>query len=267
MAQTSQQRREQIEEIILSQGHVTVKKLVGDLGVSEATIRRDLRHLADDSHIELVYGGATLPRTSDFSFRSKSQRQVEAKRIIGRLASMLVVDGETMLLDSGTTTREMAPHLKRLRSLTVIVNSARLAVDLSGSPDMNIIMLGGHYRPESMDSIGPLATASLEQLRGFRAFIGADGLSPEFGVTASDIESAHLYRLAIRNSRETILMADNSKFLSPSLYKICEMEDISRIVTDKMPAEHWMTYLGEKGIELLCPENVEAFGHDDPSVH
>ena len=229
-----------------------------DLEVSEATVRRDLRSLADEGQLELVYGGATLPRKIDFSLRTKAQLNVESKRVIGRLAASLVGDGETLLLDSGTTVYETTTQLKTRRGLSVIVNSARLAMELGNFTDANLIVLGGQYRPESMDMVGPMAVEDLEQLRGFRAFIGADGMSMEFGVAACDIESAHLYRLAIRNARETILLVDHTKFQSPSLFKICDVGEISRIVTDEKPTAEWMEFLNDKGIEVLHPAPSES---------
>jgi DeoR/GlpR family transcriptional regulator of sugar metabolism len=183
---------------------------------------------------------------------------VEAKRQIGLLAAELVKDGEHIFLDSGTTCFEMCRNLKRRRGLQVVVNSARLALELGAYPEISVIMIGGQYRPDRMDSTGPLATAAIEQLRGYLAFVGADGLSMDFGVTASDIDSAHLYRQAILNARETILLVDRSKFMSPSLFKICGLEDISRIVTDQPPPLDWLEFLNGKGIELICPrESVE----------
>lgn len=257
MPPNSQQRRETILDQILQRGHVTVKNLAEEMSVSEATVRRDLRSLSDEGELELVYGGATLPRRSDFSLHTKAKLNVESKRLIGRLAASLVGDGETILLDSGTTVYEMTPCLKAKRGMTIILNSARHAMELGSSSDANIIHLGGQYRPDTMDTVGPMAVATLEQLRGFRAFIGADGLSMEFGVTACDIESAHLYRLAIRNAREAILLVDHTKFLAPSLFKFCEVDAVSRVVTDREPLPEWMEYLHEKGIEVLYPEKVK----------
>ncbi len=255
MSLTGKQRCDHILAAILEHGHVEVKKLAEALGVSDATVRRDLRALADDGQIELTYGGATLPRPSDFSFRSKAIRNIEAKRLIGRLAAGFVSDNEHLFLDSGTTCFEVCSNLKRRRGLQVVVNSARLALELGACSEISVIMIGGQYRPERMDSVGPLATATIEQLRGYMAFVGADGLSRDFGVTASDIDSAHLYRQAIRNARETILLVDHSKFLSPSLFKICEIEDISRIVTDQCPLPEWVEFLNAKGVELVYPES------------
>ena len=208
--------------------------------------------MAVAGQVELVYGGATLSKKSDFSFRSKALRNVEAKRIIGRLAAERIQDGDQIFVDSGTTCFEMTPYLNRKRDLWVIANSARLALELD-SPNVNVIMLGGQYRPDRMDTIGPLATAALERLRGYLAVIGADGLSMEFGLTASDIESAHLFGLAVRNARATMLLADHSKFLAPSLCRIVEWDRISQVITDQPPPAQWVEFLGQRNIEIVTP--------------
>jgi DeoR/GlpR family transcriptional regulator of sugar metabolism len=257
MSLTTKQRQDLILARILEHGAVEVKGLAQELAVSEATIRRDLRPLADSRQVELVYGGAILPRATDFSFRSKAARNVQAKRIIGRLAAGLVTDADQIFIDSGTTSFEMCPHLKRRRGLHVIVNSARVAVELGSGADPSVILIGGQYRPERMDTIGPLSTSAIEQLRGYLAFIGADGLSRDFGVSASDIESAHLYRQVIRNARETVLLVDHSKFLTPSLFRICEFSDVSRIVTDQEPLPEWLEFLNTLGVEILCPRAAD----------
>jgi DeoR/GlpR family transcriptional regulator of sugar metabolism len=266
MSLTSKQRCDRILSLLVEQGHVEVKTLAKEMAVSEATIRRDLRTLSDSGQVELVYGGATVPRVSDFSFRSKASRNVEAKRMIGRLAATLVMDDERIFMDSGTTCFEMCQFLRRRRGVHVIANSTRLAVELGSASEISVILIGGHYRSERMDSVGPLAMTTIEQLRGYLAFIGADGLSMDFGVTASDIDSAHLYRQVIRNARETILLVDHSKFLCPSLFKICEFDEISRIVTDQQPRTEWLDFLNAQGIELFYPEVAHQEMDADSSV-
>lgn len=258
----TQQRRERILGSVYEHGQVEVKSLASVMDVSEATVRRDLRALADEGQVALFYGGASLPTTSDFSFRAKAQRNVAAKRTIGRLAANLVGDHETLFIDSGTTSLEMAPFLKRRRGLSIIVSSVRLAAELGGNGGHNVILLGGQYRHDRMDSVGPLAINTLEQLRGFRAFIGADGLSRDFGVTASDIESAHLHQLAIRNAREAILLADHTKLASPSLYRITDFESINRIITDRLPSLEWIEFFAENSIELVTPADGQAEAED-----
>jgi len=248
------QRREKILAAIFEQRHVTASGLAVDLLASEATVRRDLKALAAAGEIELVYGGATLKRPSDYSFRSKGKRNVEAKQIIGRLAADLVGEDEQIYLDSGTTCFELLPFLKTRRRVSIICSSARLALELD-SPGISVILLGGQYRPDRMDTVGLLATATLDQLRGYLCFIGADGLDRDFGPAAADLESADLNRRAVRNARQTVLLADHTKFAAASLCKIVDWELVSRIVTNRAPAPEWMDFLSARGIQVDYPED------------
>jgi DeoR/GlpR family transcriptional regulator of sugar metabolism len=258
MALHTQDRRERILAEVAEKGHVTVRDLASGIAVSEATVRRDLKALADGNQIQLVYGGAAQLRTSDYSFRAKARRNFDAKRAIGRLAAELVGDDEQIFIDSGTTCFEMAAMLKRKRGLTIIVNSARLVMELPDAPGITVFTLGGRYRPDRMDTVGPLATATLDQLRGYLAFIGSDGLSMDFGPTASDSESAFLYRQAVRNARQTCLLVDRSKFLTPSLFKIVEWEAISKVLTDGAPPPEWAEFLASRQIQCMYPQAQEA---------
>jgi len=253
VSHSTEQRRDDILAQLYETGHVAVKDLAGRMGISPATVRRDLKALSLAGQVELVYGGARLRRRADYSFRSKARRNVEAKRIVGRLAADLISDNEQMFVDSGSTCFETAAGLKQKHGLCVIVNSARLAVELD-APGLDVILLGGQYRPDRMDTSGPLAMSALAQLRGYVAFIGADGLSMEFGLTASDIESAHIYRLAITNAQESVLLVDHTKFLAPSLFKIVDWDAISRVVTDRLADAEWMEFFEARGIEVVYPE-------------
>jgi DeoR family fructose operon transcriptional repressor len=253
----SQQRRQEILAVVLEKGHVTARDLAERMNVSEATVRRDLKSLAEEGRLELVYGGATLRRPSDYSIRSKAQRNVEAKQTIGRLAASLVEDDELIFLDSGTTCFEMSPFLKRRRNLSVIVNSARLALELD-APGLSAILLGGQYRPDRLDCVGPLATAMLSQLRGYMCFVGADGVDMEFGLSAADIESANLYRQAVHNARQTVLLIDHTKFHTLSLFKIVDWAQVHRIVTDEPPSAQWLEFLSSRNIDILHPDSDKA---------
>src|SRR5579862_8683317 len=115
MSATASQRRERVIKEVFEHRHLTARDLASVMGVSEATVRRDLKLLADAGELDLVYGGATIPRGNDSSFRSKSLRNTEAKQIIGRLAADLVPDEDQLFLDSGTTSFNVAPFLKRRR--------------------------------------------------------------------------------------------------------------------------------------------------------
>ncbi len=256
MGQATEERRKQIMAQLLDRKHVTVKELAAFMDVSGATVRRDLKALADEEELLLVHGGATLPRQRDFSFRAKQLRAVDQKRIIGRLAAELVLDGDQVFLDSGTTCSEMVPYLKKMHGLTVLANSARLALELN-APGLRVFLIGGEYRPDRMDTVGPMAMSTLNHVRGYLAFIGADGLSMDFGPSASDMASAHLHRLVVENAREAVLLVDSSKFGGASLFQIVDWSGISKVVTDREPDEQWKRFFGEQNIEVIYPEESD----------
>ncbi len=235
-------------------GHVSVRQLAEEMAVSQATVRRDLRDLAAEGLLELTHGGASAVRSPDYSFISKSRRNIEAKRTIARMACELISDGEQLFLDSGTTCFEMTSFLRSKRSLSVIVNSVRTAQELE-APGVKVLLLGGQYRPDRMDTVGPIAFEVLERLRGYRAFLGTDGISLDFGLTSVDIDSAHIFALAARNARECVLLADSSKFDQPSLYKITNFSSISTIITEKQPSPEWEKFFQEQSVKILYPKN------------
>ena len=254
-------RRDQIMAALLEKRHVWVSHLAADLAVSEATVRRDLRRLASQEDIQIVHGGATLSPQTDYSFQAKSLRHPDAKQQIGRLAAQLVSDNDHLFLDSGTTCLQMAPLLRLKKQLSVIATSVRLAAELA-SPNVNVVLLGGHFRPSRMDTVGPLAISAMEQLRGYIAFIGADGLSSDFGPSAGDMESAYLHQVIVRCARETVLLADSSKFAASSLFRIAAWEEIDKVVTDCPPSQQWCDFFQESNIELVHPTGLACHAQE-----
>jgi DeoR/GlpR family transcriptional regulator of sugar metabolism len=252
MSQTTMSRRQQIMAQILDKKQVTIKDLAEAAGVSDATVRRDLKVLAHEQGLRLFHGGAALPRERDFSFQAKKLRSSEEKKIIGRLAGRLINNGDRIFLDSGTTCSELLPYVKKLHDITILANSARLALELDAA-GVHLFLMGGEYRPDRMDTVGPMALATLNQVRGYVAFIGADGLSPDFGPSASDLASAHLHRQVVQNASATVLLVDHSKFGSPSLFQIVEWPHIKTVVTDQQPDAQWMDFFTNNHIDVLFP--------------
>lgn len=252
MSQATTTRRQEIMSQLLEKKQVTVKSLAASMGVSDATVRRDLKALADEQGLKLVHGGAMLPRERDFSFEAKMLRSSEEKRIIGQLAAELVHDGDRVFLDSGTTCSAMVSHMKKRHEVTILANSARLALELD-APGIQMFLIGGEYRPDRMDTIGPMAVETLNQVRGYVAFIGADGLSMDFGPSASDLASAHLHRQVIQNAYQTVLLVDQSKFGNASLFQIVDWSQINTVVTDSEPDSAWRRFFRDREIVVIFP--------------
>lgn len=252
MSKTAQFRRDTILSSLFKTGQVLVCELAKELSVSESTIRRDLHELSTENLLELTHGGAKVLRGADYSFLSKSTQNTQSKRVIAGLAAGLVQDGDQIFLGSGTTCFAMAAQLRGKRGLSVIVQSVRTAQELC-SPGLNVLILGGQYRPERMDTVGPIAAEALEKFRGYTAFVGTDGIGMDFGTTSIDIESAHILSLAARNARACILLADSSKFDHPSLYKVLDFGMISAVVTEAAPSEKWLNFFEKMKIQIVCP--------------
>lgn len=254
MNASNQSRRDAILSQAFRGGQVFVRTLAQELGVSESTIRRDLHQLAQQRLLELTHGGAVVVRNADYSFLSKSMQNVQAKRIIAQLASQLISDGDQIFLGSGTTCFALAAELRGKRALSVIVQSIRTAQELQ-VPGLNVVILGGQYRPDRMDTVGPVAAEVLEKFRGYTAFIGTDGMSMDFGTTSVDIESAHILSIAARNARACVLLADSSKFDRPSLYKVLDFKMISTVVTEQQPQQRWLEFFENMKIQVVFPQN------------
>lgn len=252
MSQATAERRKQIMSQLLEHKQVTVKGLAESMDVSDATVRRDLKALADEQGLKLIHGGAALPRERDFSFQARLLRASDEKKIIGALASKLLRDGDHVFLDSGTTCSELVPFVKRMHEITVLTNSARLALELDAS-GVQLFLIGGEYRPDRMDTIGPMAVSTLNQVRGYTAFIGADGLSMDFGPSASDLASAHLHQQVVANALSTVLLVDHSKFASASLFQIVEWSKIVTVIIDKEPESAWLEFFNERNITIVYP--------------
>jgi DeoR/GlpR family transcriptional regulator of sugar metabolism len=159
-------------------------------------------------------------------------------------------------VDSGTTCFEMIGALRAKQGLSVIVNSIRTAQELY-APSLNVLLLGGQYRPDRLDTVGPMASASLERLRGYKAFFGSDGIGMDFGPTSIDIESASLFGQAVSNAKEAVLLVDQSKFDSPALYRIVKWDKVTTIVTDARPDDTWTHFFANEGIKVVFPQDTE----------
>jgi DeoR/GlpR family transcriptional regulator of sugar metabolism len=237
-------RKKVILQRLEQEGFVLVKEVADELAISETTIRRDLNELDSLGLCKQVYGGAARIESEQpglsFHIHNRSTHNTTEKRRIGRMAADLVHDNDILYIDPGTTSWEMIPWLKEKRNLTIISNSVRLLQCLDSIGHHSIIQLGGTLRPERLDTIGTLAQIGIEQLRGFKAFQGGDGLDLGFGLSAIDQESAQIARVILSNAREICVLADHSKFDNPSLlYKIIELEKINHLITDQPLAPQW----------------------------
>jgi len=249
-----EERRRRILELLDRQERATVEELVARFRVSAVTVRGDLDALADGGSLVRSHGGA-LKRLEqqDVPIAVKATLHHGEKVRIGHAAARLIRDDETIILDSGTTTAEIARQLKslELKSLTVITNALNIAVELASLPHIRVIMIGGIVRQPSSSTVGPQAEQMLRGLYADRLFLGVDGLDPEFGLSTHDVLEAQLNALMIKVSREVTAVADSSKFFRRTLSLIAGLHEIQRIITDDKVDPQIVASLRGRSLEVV----------------
>jgi len=248
-------RHKQILEQLASSGRIYVKDISQHLGVTEVTIRRDLSFLEETGLLKKTYGGAVLAAPEvESSVRYRQTRKLKAKKTVGKLASELVKDGDIIYLEAGSTCYEIIPYIAERKNLTVIVNSLYLMKRLGEQGGHKIIIIGGQYRPDRMDMVGPAAETAIGQLGGFKAFTGADDITIDAGISGADVVTVGFSKLVLRRASEVIFVGDHTKFDNPALYKIADIDQLDYIVTDLRPSRAWHRVAKKKDIKLIYPK-------------
>lgn len=228
------ERRQRILKLIETQGSVSVDKLAQRFDVSEMTIRRDLRILQKNGFLKRVHGGATSNRGRSYEppFLLRAREHMQAKAQIGRYAAQMISDGDSVALDVGTTTLDIARHLKDKQNLTVITPSLHIANVLAGHPGIRLILPGGVLRPDELSLVGRLAERALENFYVDKLFLGMGGVDLDAGLTEFNIEDAQVKQALIQRAKECILVADGSKFGSIAFAAVAPLSAVHKIVTD-----------------------------------
>lgn len=251
---TTVDRREKILKLISEKGKVYVHELSLLFKVSEVTIRNDLDQLEKKNHLIRARGGAMKIEgqvSLDFKLSDKHKLHYSEKAGIGKKAASLISDSETIILDSGTTTAEIAKNLACIKNLTVVTNALNIVNSLAQLSDINLIMPGGYLRKNSLSLVGPLAEKNFKQLYVDKAFIGVDGFDLEIGAFTPNLEEASLNQIMINVAKEVILVADSSKLNRKSLSLICPVSSINTIVTDKGITEEDHKKLSDRGLKVI----------------
>lgn len=249
------ERRREIVALVEREGRATVEELARHYGLSAVTIRTDLEALARAGALARSHGGA-LPRgtsmVADEPINAKAMRHHAQKRRIAQAAAQLIGDGETIILDSGSTTAEIAKQIRNLKltSLTVITNALNIALELSAVSHVRLIMLGGLLRPLSRSLVGPDAEQALARLHADRLFLGVDGIDAAVGITTPDPLEAALNAGMIRSAQVTIAVADASKLGRRSLSVIAPANGAHHLITDHDAAPEHVTALRALGMEV-----------------
>jgi DeoR family transcriptional regulator, aga operon transcriptional repressor len=248
----NEERRRAILEIINREGRVVVKDLARRFSTSHVTIRSDLESLHDQGLVQRTHGGALPLQVGallDPSLREKENLHPTEKQRIAEASAKLVQDGESVVLDSGTTATTVARALRRFRNLTVITNAVNIAAELAGTT-IEVILTGGTLRENSFSLVGPLAEDTLHRLSADIMFLGVDGFDVRYGLTTPNLLEAKVNRVMMEVSRRTVVICDSSKFGRRSLSLIAPPSAIHHVITDSGVAKSDLRVLRESGIEV-----------------
>jgi DeoR family transcriptional regulator, aga operon transcriptional repressor len=250
-----EERRRRIMDLLEAQERVTVEELVERFSVSAVTIRGDLDALAGAGAVVRSHGGALkrVDAPEDMPITVKETLHHSEKVRIGHAACQMIKDGETIMLDSGTTTAEIARQIKflKVQSLNVITNALNIAMELANLPNVRLIMIGGILRQMSYSLSGPHAEQTLRHLHADRLFLGVDGLDPDIGLMTPDVLEAQLNAIMIEVSREVVVVADSTKFHRRSLSVIARLEAVHKLITDGGATADELANLRARNIEVI----------------
>ncbi|MBV8783274.1 MAG: DeoR/GlpR transcriptional regulator [Gammaproteobacteria bacterium] len=248
-----EERRRRICELLRSDGRVMVEELSRRFGTSLVTIRADLAALEASGALTRTHGGALPPDAAQEQPLTVKQMQHHAeKQRIAAAAAELIHDGETIIIDSGTTTAELAQRIRHLelRSINVITNALNIAALLIDLPFVRLIMPGGILRRDSNSLSGPMAESALANLTADRLYLGADAIDPELGVMTPHLAEAELNAKMIRISRQVVVLADASKLARRNISVIAKTEQIHLLITDRGAPAAAVSQLRQRGVEV-----------------
>jgi DeoR family transcriptional regulator of aga operon len=251
-------------ELLPADGQLTVAQAAQQLGVSQATVRRDLDELARQQLVTRTRGGAMAGHVSyDLPLRYKTARHAPEKQRIGRAAAALVAPGSAVALNGGTTTSEVARALATRPDLqdgsggadpstiTVVTNAMNIANELAVRQHIKIVVTGGVTRGQSYELIGPFATLVLAELTLDWAILGVDGLDARVGATAHHEGEASINNLMATRAEQVMIVADSSKLGQRAFARVCGLDEIDIIVTDRDATPAALAPFTERGIRVI----------------
>ncbi|MDQ7030991.1 MAG: DeoR/GlpR family DNA-binding transcription regulator [Ardenticatenia bacterium] len=255
----AEERHQQILVLLEEKGAVTVAELCEQFGVSEMTVRRDLAALERKGLLRRVHGGAVSARGRSYEppFLVRSGRHAREKQRIAEAALSLIHDGDSIALDVGTTTLEIARRLRDVRNLTIVTPSLHIANVLADTPHNRIILTGGILRPGELSLVGPFAERIFAELYVDKLFLGIGGLDLEAGLTEYNLEDAQVKRAMLRSAKECIVVTDSSKLGQVAFAFVAPVSAMHTLITDDGADPEVVAQLEEEGVNVM-QVNVEA---------
>jgi len=253
MNMLAEQRRDQILNILVEKGSVSVKELFRRLKVSRETIRRDITRLDAENRLRKTHGGALSVDQVEPAFAERLEVNIEGKRAIGWMAAGLVPDGASLIIDSGTTTLCVAEALGQYRGLTVYTNDIHVAGRLAGRNNNRVLLLGGELQGSEGATLGRDTTQMLANYYADFAFVGASALSTDPWLMDYSREAAETRAEMLAQARTPVLLADHTKFNRTAPVRVANLDRVSHLIIDLKPDKAMA-----KGLEKLSAEILVA---------
>ena len=259
MSSKTDRRAKEILRLLLHQGKTSIEELTSVMGTSPASVRRDLVRLEERGLVHRTHGGAMLaeqavyePFRFDASFQVREDRFAQEKQRIGKAAALLVEEGETIGLTAGTTTTQVARHLRQRNNLRIVTNAVNIAMELSASAGLTVNLTGGSMRWAGAFSL--IGSGAVEPVKMFvmdRVFIGVCGVDQERGATTIEPDEAAVFRTMVAQSKQVVVIADSSKIGMVSPAVICSTREINVLITDDGVSEETLAGFTRVGVKVL----------------
>lgn len=246
------QRQALIAEIIWQRGEMSVDALAQHFDVSAETIRRDLGQLAESGTLRKVHGGARRPRLhAEGSFQERMAENADGKRVIAGKVAALVEPGDTLFMDTGSTTLACAEALAGTERLTVITNSVRIAQVFGAAATRGTVyLLGGAYANDNAETVGPLVLSQVADFQADHAVLGVAAIDAAVGAMDSDFDEAQVARAMIAHARSVFVVASLAKVGRRAAFRVCPLDDIDVFVCDGRPDGEFETALQAANVEI-----------------
>ncbi|TYC58279.1 DeoR/GlpR transcriptional regulator [Rhodobacterales bacterium] len=253
------ERQQEIELLVNRRGHVTVDDLAEKLTVSRETIRRDLASLQKKGRVRKCHGGArsvdAVPQQelTESPFAQRLVQNAPGKQAMAAMTERLFAPGDTLFIDTGSTTFAVAESLASIPSLLVITNSPRIASVICSRGNGKVFLIGGAYSAEVGENLGPLAIEQIEKFHTRHTVLTVGAIGPR-GVMDFDLQEAEIARAMIARSEMITVFADHTKFDKQAVFEVAPLSSIARVVTDRRPGEAMCQALKEAGVDLLVAD-------------
>ena len=228
----TRERKSHILDVLRRDRRVVAKAVSRELGLSEDTIRRDLRELAGEGLLQRVHGGALPASPATASLAVRRGVSTEGKTAIGRAAARMVQPGQLVMVDGGTTAAALVRHLAADLEATVVTHSPEIAVALADHAGVAVELIGGRLFKHSMVAVGATAAEAIGRVRADIYFMGVTGLHPELGLTTGDREEAAIKRALSRQAAETVVLASREKLGAASPFQVTTLDEVDVIIVE-----------------------------------